>query len=136
MKDADLRSALAESIRRFVEYKRALNRRYRPEAAALRLFDRYLYENNITEWDGIDSISTERFLQSRPRTRPRSYNHLLGVLHRFFDWAVVQRLVANNPVTAARHREHKPPLTRRFVVCSTSTIRPGVLPHVEMLPNQ
>ncbi len=105
MKDADLRSALAESIRRFVEYKRALNRRYRPEAAALRLFDRYLYENNITEWDGIDSISTERFLQSRPRTRPRSYNHLLGVLHRFFDWAVVQRLVANNPVTAARHRD-------------------------------
>ena len=105
MTDADLRNALADPIRRFVEYKRALNRRYRPEGAALRLFDRYLYENDITGWDGIDSISIERFLQSRPRTRPRSYNHLLGVLHRFFDWAVVQRIAANNPVTAARRRD-------------------------------
>lgn len=105
MNDADLRSALADPIRRFVEYKRALNRRYRPEAAALRLFDRYLFENDITGWDGIDSNFVERFLQSRPRTRPRSYNHLLGVLHRFFGWAVVQRLAANNPVTAARRRD-------------------------------
>ena len=105
MNDADLRSALADPIRRFVEYKRALNRRYRPEAAALRLFDRYLYENAVTGWDGIDSISIECFLRSRPRARPRSYNHLLGVLHRFFDWAVVQRLAANNPVTAARRRD-------------------------------
>jgi site-specific recombinase XerD len=105
MTDADLRSTLADPIRRFVGYKRALNRRYRPEAAALRLFDRYLYENDITGWDGIDSILIERFLQSRPRTRPRSYNHLLGVLHRFFGWAVVQQLAANNPVTAARRRD-------------------------------
>ena len=36
---ACLHSALAEPIRTFVEYKRALNRKYRPEAAALRLFD-------------------------------------------------------------------------------------------------
>jgi hypothetical protein len=36
MNVADLHSALAEPIRRVVEYKRALNRKYRPEAAALR----------------------------------------------------------------------------------------------------
>jgi len=34
---AGLHSALAEQIRTFVEYKRALNRKYRPESAALRL---------------------------------------------------------------------------------------------------
>lgn len=39
---ADFHSALAEPIRTFVEYKRALNRKYRPESAALRLFDGYV----------------------------------------------------------------------------------------------
>jgi site-specific recombinase XerD len=105
MNVADLHSALAEPIRRFVEYKRALNRKYRPEAAAMQLFDRYLCEHAVTGWNCIDSILIERFLQSRPRTRPRSYNHLLGVLHRFFAWAVVQRLVGSNPVTATRRRD-------------------------------
>lgn len=100
-----LHSALAGPIRRFVEYKQALNRKYRPEAAALRLFDRYLCENAIAGWDGIDNSLVERFLRSRPRARPRSYNHLLGVLHRFFDWAVVQRYISSNPVTASPRRD-------------------------------
>jgi site-specific recombinase XerD len=101
----DFHSTLAEPIWRFVEYKRALNRKYRPEMAALRLFDRYLCEHGVTGWNCIDSNLIEGFLQSRPRTRPRSYNHLLGVLHRFFDWAVMQRIAANNPVTASRRRD-------------------------------
>ena len=98
-------SALAEPIRTFVDYKRALNRKYRPEAAALRLFDRYLCEHGATGWNSIDSVLIENFLRSRPRSRPRSYNHLLGVLHRFFEWAVVQGLVASNPVSATRRRD-------------------------------
>jgi hypothetical protein len=36
MKQLELHSGLADPIRRFVEYKRALNRKYRSEAAALR----------------------------------------------------------------------------------------------------
>jgi hypothetical protein len=47
-------------LRRFVEYKRALNRRYRPEAAALRLFDRYLYENNITGWAERERVQSTK----------------------------------------------------------------------------
>jgi site-specific recombinase XerD len=106
MRGADgLGSALAEPIRTFVDYKRALNRKYRPEAAALRLFDRYLGEHGATGWNSIDSVLIESFLRSRPRSRPRSYNHLLGVLHRFFEWAVVQGFVATNPVSATRRRE-------------------------------
>jgi site-specific recombinase XerD len=100
-----LHSALAEPIRTFVEYKRALNRKYRPEAAALRLFDGYLCEHDATGWNSIDSVMIEDFLQSRPRSRPRSYNHLLGVLHRFFEWAVLQGFVASNPVKATRRRD-------------------------------
>ena len=47
---AGLHSALAEPIRTFVEYKRALNRKYRAESAALRL-DRYLCEHDATRWN-------------------------------------------------------------------------------------
>src|SRR3974377_2295593 len=100
-----LQIRVAERIRHFVQYKQALNRKYRPEAAALRLFDRYLHEQAVTGWDSIDDALIDRFLQSRPRRRPRSYNHLLGVIPRFFNWAVVQGLIARNPVSAARRRD-------------------------------
>jgi integrase len=105
MNPVDLHSALADPIRRFVEYRRALNRKYRPEAAALRLFDRYLCEQAVPGWNSIDGALIERFLLSRPRARLRSFNHLLGVLQRFFDWAVVQQLTAANPVKTGRRRD-------------------------------
>lgn len=101
----DLNSVLSEAIRTFVEYKRALNRKYRSEALALNLFDRYLCDQRITGWDDIDSELIDRFLASRPRNRPRSHNHLLGVVTRFFDWAIVQRLTERNPVSARPRRE-------------------------------
>lgn len=104
MSNTDLHSFLAKPIRHFVDYKQALNRKYRSEAATLRLFDQYLSEHGLTGLEAINSILVERFLQSRPRTRPRSYNHLLGVLHRFFDWAVMQKLVPSNPVMARPRR--------------------------------
>jgi site-specific recombinase XerD len=88
-----------------VEYKRALNRKYRSEAAALRLFDQYLCDAGVSSCDEINGLLIGRFLQSRPRVRPRSYNHLLGVLRCFFAWAVVQGLVQNNPVNAQRRRD-------------------------------
>ncbi len=105
MRSPEWRSGLAEAIQQFVAYKRALNRKYRTEAAALRLFDRYLCENNSGGPDEIDSFVIDQFLQSRPRARPRSYNHLLGVLHCFFEWAVVQGLARHNPVVARRRRD-------------------------------
>ena len=98
-------SALGEPLLHFVQYKRALNRKYRTEAAALRLFDRYLCELSTTSMKNIDSTLIDDFLKSRPRTRPRSYNHLVGVLHRFFAWAVMQRLIERNPVAARPRRD-------------------------------
>jgi integrase len=105
MRQLELHSGLAEPIRRFVEYKRALNRKYRSEAAALRLFDQYLCDTAVSSSDEINGVLIGRFLQSRPRVRPRSYNHLLGVLRCFFAWAVMQGLIRNNPVTAQRRRD-------------------------------
>jgi len=104
MNTPDLHSALAEPIDNFVQYKRALNRKYHTEAAALRLFDRYLCERGAN-WESIDGGLVDDFLKSRPRTRARSYNHLASVLRCFFEWAVVQRLTKRNPVSAKPRRE-------------------------------
>jgi site-specific recombinase XerD len=98
-------SILAEPLAQFVQYKRALNRKYHTEEAALRLLDRYLSEHAIVSWEAIDSALINPFLESRPRARPRSYNHLVGVLHRFFAWAVLQRLTTQNPVTVRPRRD-------------------------------
>jgi len=100
----DFRSSLADPLSRFLQFKQALNRKYRTEAAALRLFDDYLCKHNVADWQAIDSATIDAFLQSRPRTRPRSYNHLLGVLHRFFAFAIMQQWIRQNPVTARPRR--------------------------------
>jgi site-specific recombinase XerD len=101
----DFHSALAGPIANFVRYKRALNRKYVTETAALRLFDRYLGDHAVPDWKSIDGTLIDDFLRSRSRTRPRSYNHLLGVLRRFFQWTVVQHLTEHNPVLTRPRRQ-------------------------------
>ena len=46
----------------------------------------------------------EEFLASRPRSRPRSFNHLLGVTGGFFRWAVTQELLPAAPLLTRRRR--------------------------------
>ncbi len=101
----DFHSVLAGPIAGFVRYKQALNRKYVTETAALRLFDRYLGDHAVPDWKAIDGALIDDFLRSRSRTRPRSYNHLLGVLRRFFQWTVVQRLTEHNPVRTRPRRQ-------------------------------
>jgi site-specific recombinase XerD len=98
-------SSLAPFLNQFVQYKRALNRKYRADAEVLRLFDRYLQSRHITGWSAVDSFVTDESLKSRPRARPRSYNHLLGVVQRFFAFAVMQQWIQRNPVTASPRPE-------------------------------
>ena len=43
-------SFLAPYLHQFVQYKRALNRKYLNDAHTLRLFDRYLCNHNIADW--------------------------------------------------------------------------------------
>lgn len=88
---------MAAPIRRFVEHKRGLHRKYRTEALALRLFDRYLRSQEVPGWEEVDSALVTRFVQSRLRSQPRSYNHLVGVLRRFFEWARPRDYLAANP---------------------------------------
>src|SRR5579875_1383124 len=105
MNSHSFHSVLAESLATFIQYKQALNRKYRTEALTLRLFDRYLSEHHIVSWESIDKILIDDFLKSRPRARPRSYNHLVGVLRRFYAWALLQEFTRCNPVNAPLRRE-------------------------------
>ena len=98
-------SSLAPFLSQFVQYKRALNRKYRADAEVLRLFDRYLQSRHIDDWSAIDGALIDDFLKSRPRVSARSYNHLLGVVHRFFAFAVMQQWIQRNPVTASPRAE-------------------------------
>lgn len=92
------------AISAFIAYKRALNRGYATEEAALRLLQRALAGAGIEDLQAVTPALIERFLASRPRSRPRSYNHLLGVVRRFFDWAVMQELCTYNPAANAPRR--------------------------------
>lgn len=96
-------SFLAPFLYQFVQYKRALNRKYVDDAAILRLFDRYLYNYNIADWPLIDSVLIDGFLTSRP-IGSRRYNHVLGSLRRFFTFAIMQQWTQRNPVVATPRR--------------------------------
>lgn len=101
-REAVFRSLLAGPILDFLAHKRALKRRYATEEAALRLFDRYLVEQGVTNIASITPELIEAFLASRRRGQPRSYNHLLGVLRRLFDWLVFRTQCARLPSVSGR----------------------------------
>ena len=97
-------SFLAGEMKDFVNYKRALMRRYDVEERSLHLLDRYLVEQEVMDILSVTADCIEAFLVLRPRTRPRSYNHLLGVVRRFFSWLVTQEKITLSPVRARPRR--------------------------------
>jgi site-specific recombinase XerD len=97
-------SPLAPHILAFVAHKRALNRRYQVEERALRLFDAYLNEAGIKDLGQISPAIVEAFLLGRPRARPRSFNHLVGVVRRLFEWMVEHDTIPSSPVTTCLRR--------------------------------
>jgi site-specific recombinase XerD len=99
-----LASPLAEPIRQFLAAKRALNRRFDTEERALRLFDRHLADRGVACLGDVTPAVIEAFVTSRPRKRPRSYNHLLGVLRRLFDWMIGQGLLDVSPLQLRSRR--------------------------------
>jgi integrase len=118
-----LTSPLAEPIRQFVAHKRALARRFQVEEKALRLLDRYLVATGVRSLEQIGPDVLEAFLASRPRTTPRSYNHLLGTVARLFGWLVDQGRLERSPLRARPRRQtaqripflFDPPAARRLL---------------------
>lgn len=91
-------STAAGLIRDFLDHHRALGNRFDNEAWALSLFDRYLVEQKIEALTAITPLIVENFLSARPRKVAKSYNHLLGVLRRWFNWLVAQERLAQSPL--------------------------------------
>ena len=81
-------SFLGPDIKRFLAYKRSLRRRYDVEEKTLALLDTYLLENKIGKLAGVTPTVVDEFLLSRPRPRPRSYNHLRCTVGRLFTYLV------------------------------------------------
>lgn len=99
------RSVLAPEIERFLAFKRALGRQFDNEEKTLRLFDNFLAQEGLEQFEQLVPELLDRFLVSRCRQRPRSYNHLLGVVRRLLDWLVVQGVMSQTPLTATPRRE-------------------------------
>jgi len=91
-------------VERFLEHKRAHGRKYLSEQAELRLLVRFAAERGAVGIGELTPAMLDDFLASRPRSRPRSFNHLLGVVGCLLDWAVSQRLLEASPLRARRRR--------------------------------
>lgn len=126
------RSVLASDIEQFLAHKRALGRRYDVEENTLALFDAYLVTSHVT---GLPEISVElidRFLTSRPRPHPRSYNHLRCTLSRLFAWLVGQGRLDRTPVQSGPRRG----TYQRQPFIFDATLARRLLDLVQTLPNK
>jgi integrase len=95
---------LQTTVERFLEHKRALGRKYDSEEHELSLLVRFAHEHRAHRLDQLTPALIQDFLTSRPRSRPRSFNHLLGVVGGLLDWAVAHELLQASPLQARRRR--------------------------------
>ncbi len=93
-------SVLADPITRYLAAKRSMGCRFNTEDRALRLLDRYLADQGVQRIAEVTSECLEAFLASRPRTPAMSYNNLLGIVRRLFEWMVDQQELVTSPLTA------------------------------------
>lgn len=95
---------LTSAVEAFIAHKRALGRKYLSEEAELRLLVRFTASRGVEDLVGLTPKLLDDFLASRPRSRPRSFNHLLGVVSCLLDWAVGHELIEVSPLRARRRR--------------------------------
>jgi integrase len=93
-------SVLADPITRYLSAKRLMGCRFNTEDRALRLLDRYLIDQRVQRIADVTSECLEAFMASRPRTTETSYNNLLGVVRRLFEWMMDQQELVGSPLTA------------------------------------
>lgn len=99
--NADIAATAAD----FLAHKRALGRKYLTEEATLRLLLAFADEHGVAELKDLTPAVLDAFVASRPRSRARSFNHLVGVLGCFLDWAVTQQRLGASPLRSTKRRE-------------------------------
>jgi integrase len=96
---------LATAIADFLAHKRALGRKYHTEEATLRLLLGFAERHGVAGLRQLTPALLDQFVASRPRSRARSFNHLVGILGCFLDWAVTQQRLPISPLHRTRRRE-------------------------------
>jgi site-specific recombinase XerD len=102
--DRRFQSFLGPEIERFLAHKRSLRRRYANEEKTLALLDAYLSKNKIDSLAKVTPALVDEFLLSRPRSRPRSYNHLRCTVGRLFSYLVNHGKLAQTPLRSPPRR--------------------------------
>lgn len=97
-------SFLGPDIEHFLTHKRSAGRRYEVEAKTLRLLDDFLLERRVLTLDEVTPALIDEFLASRPRSRPRSYNHLRCTVGRLFAYLVSHGKVSRTPLQSPPRR--------------------------------
>lgn len=95
---------LTVAVQRFLAHRRALGRKYLSEQSELTLLVRFADTRGVVHLDELTPEMLDEFLASRPRTRPRSFNHLLGVVSGLLNWAVTQEMLVASPLRARKRR--------------------------------
>jgi site-specific recombinase XerD len=98
---ARFQSFLGPDIDQFIAHKRSLGRRY---DVTLALLDAYLVNNRIGGLHELTPARVDQFLLSRPRVRPRSYNHLRCTLGRLFSFMVDHGTLTETPLRSPPRR--------------------------------
>ena len=97
-------TSVEEAVTQFLTHKQAIGRKYLSEEAELRLLVCFARQRGVRRLDRLTPAVLDDFLASRPRTRPRSFNHLLGVVRCLLDWAVTNELLDTSPLSTRRRR--------------------------------
>jgi len=104
MNDNPMNDNLASAAAEFLAHKRALGRKYQTEEATLRLLLTFTDQRDVADLRELTPGLIDAFLASRPRARARSFNHLVGILGCFLDWAVTQQRLQISPLRSTRRR--------------------------------
>ena len=97
-------TTLRTAVDDFVLHKKALGRKYGSEEHELRLLVRFAEARGTAQLGELTPGFLEGFLASRPRCRPRSFNHLLGAIRCFLEWTVSNQLLSVSPLATRRRR--------------------------------
>lgn len=97
--------SLDTAVADFLAHKRALGRKYRTEEATLRLLVAFAAQHDADDLGQLTAALLDDFVGSRPRPRARSFNHLVGIVGCFLDWAVTQQRLEASPLRRTRRRE-------------------------------
>ena len=102
--------SIEEVVDRFLAHKRALGRKYTSAQSELQLLVRFCAERGMVGLGQLTPALLDEFLASRPRSRPKGFNHLLCVVRCLLDWAVAQQLLEVSPLRARRRRVTSQPI--------------------------